>query len=247
MSLISRLSRRTSCCMTAISRSREFPAPTLGNVSSALRSDVSGFFEFVRDIGGETLDRVKPVIERLRHIAQRAGQVTDLVGSRGEIRDLLSRPDAAPHALRRIGEPADGFGDRIGEGERQNQHHDGEHQKEAQLSQTRRGDHPVNVAALGGEEERAAGRHHVLDRHPDVDDRFPPVVDAHQGLRFALQRAVDFRHRLAVGRPRIFGPRRGRGQEEPSHVPDDAIRKSAALRRIGQIRAHDCAAGRKRS
>ena len=90
MSLINRSSRRTSCCMTAISRSRECPAFTRGSVSSALRSDVSGFFEFVRDIGGETLDRVKTIVERLGHIAQRAGQMTDLVRSRGEIGNLLS-------------------------------------------------------------------------------------------------------------------------------------------------------------
>ena len=43
MSLISRSSRRTSCCMTAISRSREWPAFTRGRVSTALRSEVSGF------------------------------------------------------------------------------------------------------------------------------------------------------------------------------------------------------------
>ena len=74
--------------------------------------------EFVRDIGGETLNRVETVIERLGHIAQRAGQVADLVRSRSEIGNLLSRPDAPPHAFRRIGEPADGFSDRVGERQR---------------------------------------------------------------------------------------------------------------------------------
>ena len=69
----------------------------------------------MRDIGGETLNRVQTIIERLRHIAQRAGQVTDLVRSRGEIGNLLARPDAPPHAFGRIGEPPDRFGDRVGE------------------------------------------------------------------------------------------------------------------------------------
>ena len=90
MWLISRSRRRTSCCMTAIRRSREWPALTLGSVSRALRSEVSGFFELMGDVGGESLDRVETMIERSRHIPQRARQVADLVGSRGEIRDLLA-------------------------------------------------------------------------------------------------------------------------------------------------------------
>ena len=46
--------------------------------------------EFVRDIGGETFNRVQTIVERPRHIAQRARQVTDLVRSRGEIGNLLA-------------------------------------------------------------------------------------------------------------------------------------------------------------
>ena len=44
MSLMSRSSRRTSCCMISISRSRDGSLLTRGSVSTALRSEVSGFF-----------------------------------------------------------------------------------------------------------------------------------------------------------------------------------------------------------
>ncbi len=44
MSLISRSSRRTSCWMTASSRPRESSDLASGRVSTALRSEVSGFF-----------------------------------------------------------------------------------------------------------------------------------------------------------------------------------------------------------
>ena len=44
MSVISRSSRRTSCWITSISRAREASFLASGSVSTALRSDVSGFF-----------------------------------------------------------------------------------------------------------------------------------------------------------------------------------------------------------
>ena len=72
--------------------------------------------EFMCDIGGEAFNCVQTIIERLRHLAQRARQVTDLVRSRGEIGNLLARPDATPHAFGRVGEPPDRFGDCVGEG-----------------------------------------------------------------------------------------------------------------------------------
>ena len=47
------------------------------------QADVSGFFNSSGDIGGEHLDRLDPVIERIRHVAQRAGQMSDLVAAAG--------------------------------------------------------------------------------------------------------------------------------------------------------------------
>ncbi len=44
MSLISRSRRRTSCWITAIRRSCDCGVRAIGRVSTALRSEVSGFF-----------------------------------------------------------------------------------------------------------------------------------------------------------------------------------------------------------
>ena len=89
-------------------------------------------FQLVRDIGGEAFDRVETVVERLRHFAQGARQMADLVRARGEIGNLLSGPDATPDALCRFREPAHRFGDRVGERQRQHQHHGCEHREKAQ-------------------------------------------------------------------------------------------------------------------
>ena len=74
MSLISRSSRRTSCCMTAIRRSRDRPVCTRGRVSRGAAQRRQRVLQFVRDIGGEALDRVEPAVERLRHIAAARGK-----------------------------------------------------------------------------------------------------------------------------------------------------------------------------
>ena len=65
--------------------------------------------QLVRDVGGEALDRLDPVVERLRHVAQRAREMADLVRAVGEIGDLLRDLDArartrsAASASRRTG------------------------------------------------------------------------------------------------------------------------------------------------
>jgi hypothetical protein len=46
--------------------------------------------QLVGDVGGEALDRVDAVVERLGHVAQRPRQMADLVGAGGEVRDLLA-------------------------------------------------------------------------------------------------------------------------------------------------------------
>ena len=47
--------------------------------------------QLVRDIGGEALDRLDAVVERLGHVAQRPAEMADLVAAVGEVGDLLAR------------------------------------------------------------------------------------------------------------------------------------------------------------
>ena len=64
--------------------------------------------QFMGDVGGEHLDRLDAVIERAGHVAQRAGEMADLVAAAGEIGNLDAGPDAAADALGAVGEPAHG-------------------------------------------------------------------------------------------------------------------------------------------
>ena len=91
MSLISRSSRRTSCCMIAsrrIPRRRRFDARQ-GFDGAAQRGQ--RILQFMRDIGGEALDRLDAAVERLGHLAERAREMADFVGAIGEVGDLLAR------------------------------------------------------------------------------------------------------------------------------------------------------------
>src|SRR6476661_1670790 len=62
----------------------------------------------MRHVGGEALDRVDAPVERLGHVAERAGQMADLVGAIGEIWDFGAGLHAVAHALRGRREPPRG-------------------------------------------------------------------------------------------------------------------------------------------
>ena len=85
MSVISRSSRRTSCWMISISRPR---IVVLGQRQRLHRAAQRGqrVLQLVRDIGGEALDRLDAVVERVGHVAQRDRQIADLVLAVGESR-----------------------------------------------------------------------------------------------------------------------------------------------------------------
>ena len=90
MSLISRSSRRTSCWMIA-------EQPGLDALALGQRQGLDGaaqrgqrVLQFVRDVGGEALDRLDAGVERVGHVAQRDRQIADLVPAVGEVGDLLA-------------------------------------------------------------------------------------------------------------------------------------------------------------
>src|SRR5438046_2168179 len=59
------------------------------------------------DVGGEPLDRLDPAVQRAGHVAQRAGQMPDLILAVGQVGDLHPRADAVAHPLGAFGEPLD--------------------------------------------------------------------------------------------------------------------------------------------
>ena len=67
--------------------------------------------QLMGDVGGEALDRLDPAVERAGHVAQRAGQIADLVAPRGQVGDFDAGADAVAHPLGAVGEPLDRAGD----------------------------------------------------------------------------------------------------------------------------------------
>src|SRR6516165_6525526 len=80
------------------------------------------------DIGGEALDRAHALPQRISHLAQRAGEVADLIAAPSEIRYLDSGATAA-RTFRCSGKAADRTHDRAGEVKRE-QHGDEERHTE---------------------------------------------------------------------------------------------------------------------
>ena len=199
MSLISRSRRFTSCWM--IDSSRWLRIVAAGERQGLDRAAQRGqrVLQLVRHVRGEALDGVDAVVERLRHVAQRAGQVADLVGAAGEVGDLLARLRSPAHPLGGLRQAADRAGDGAGEEQRQDDHHHGRHQEDLEQGEALGGDDGVDVAFLGREQQRALHRAEALDRHGHRDDGLAPGVDAHHARLLAGEGLLHFRQGLAVG------------------------------------------------
>ena len=77
--------RRTSCGSLPTGAGAILPLRRAARVSTALRSEVSGFFKFVAYVGGEALDGFDAGIRRVGHFAKRGNrQIADLILSVGE-------------------------------------------------------------------------------------------------------------------------------------------------------------------
>ena len=110
------------------------------------------------DIGGEHLDRLDAVIERVRHVAQRAGEMPDLVAAAGEVGNFDAGADAAADPFGAVGEPAHRAGDGARQQQRQHDHDGGRDAADFQDRQPLGGHHLVDVVALGRQHQRAVDR-----------------------------------------------------------------------------------------
>ena len=143
------------------------------------------------DVGGEHLDRLDAVIERVRHVAQRAGEMADLVAAAGEIGNLDAGADAAADALGAVGEPAHRSGDGARQQQRQHDHHRRSDAADFQDREPLGGDHLVDVVALGRKHQRAVHCAEALHRHRDRDDHLAALVDAHHAALLAAEGLRD--------------------------------------------------------
>ena len=126
--------------------------------------------QFMGDVGGEHLDRLDAVIERVGHVAQRAGEMADLVAAEGEVGNFDARLDAAADALGAIGEPPHGTCDGAREQERQHDHDGGGDAADLQDRKPLGGHHLVDVVALRRQHQCAVDRAGPQHRDGDRDD-----------------------------------------------------------------------------
>ena len=263
MSLISRSSRFTSCWMISISRSFELVG--LGERQGLGRAAQGGerVLQLVRHVGGEAFDGVDPLVERVGHVAQRAGQMADLVGAVGEVGDLGASLDAVAHALGRRREPLHRPGDGVGEDHRQHDGDGGREQRHAHDAPALRGDDIVDVAAARGQQQHAEHGAHALDRHRDRDHELALVVDPDDRHRRSGQARSRPRDRPCRWRRRsryraadriaacASSPPARTGSARPAPRRRAAAGRSAALRRAnrtyrnrGSARRRDYRCGR---
>ncbi len=150
------------------------------------------------DVGGEHLDRLDAAIERIRHVAQRAREMADLVAARSEIGDFQAVVHAAAHAFGSGGKPADRLGDGAGEkdGQKhgdQNGYGEGEEHDLAFAAQDL-----VDLATLRRKDKGAKHSAETLDRNGDGNDDFVLVVDADDRNGRTVQGGVHFGELTAV-------------------------------------------------
>ena len=159
--------------------------------------------QFVGHVGRETLDRLDAGVERVRHVAQSAGQFADFIAPAGEVRDLDARADAPPDPFRAVGETPHRTGDCARKQHRQNDHDTGCDEKHFHDREPLGFHHVVNVGALCRQHQRATDRAEALYRHSNGDDHLAAFIHAHHACVGAVKRLRDFLITLAVLRAEL--------------------------------------------
>ena len=173
--------------------------------------------ELVRDVGGKAFDRLDAAVERRRHVAQRAGQVADLVAPAGEVGNFHARPDAPAHVLGRGRESPHRPRDRARQQHREHHHDGGDPEEHLEDLDPLGLDALIDVAALRRQQQRAAHRMETLHRHRDRDDGPSALVDAHHARVYAAQRADHLRIAFAVIRSELLVARQAAAREPAAH------------------------------
>ncbi len=145
-------------------------------------------------VGGEALDRVHPLMQRVRHLAQHAGQLADLVAALGEPEVVAAlRTIAAPDALRRRGEPQHRLRDGLREVKRQQngrQHRAGE---DAEHGETDGADGGLDLHAVLRQQQHADDLPVALHRDGDGENVAAGSARAHDADDLAGEGPLDFR------------------------------------------------------
>jgi hypothetical protein len=153
------------------------------------RAAVSGFFS----------SWATSAVEGARHGGERGGHLADLVGTMGEVRQLVARADVAAHEVGGGGEAADRSRHRARQQQRAQQrgdHGEGREQPDLILLV---GDDLVDLARASRHQQHALDARGALDGHGRGDDLLALLIEQQHGRRLALERLADLGVRRAVG------------------------------------------------
>ncbi len=167
MSEIRRSSRLTSCSITASSRARLFSLRASGQRLDRRAQRGQRVLQLMGDIGGEHLDRLDAAVERVGHVAQRAGEMADLVAAPGEVGNLDAGLDAVADALGAFGKPPHRACDRAREQQRQHDHDGGGDAADLEDGEALGHHQLVDVVALRRQHQCAAHGAEMLHRNGD--------------------------------------------------------------------------------
>ncbi len=142
----------------------------------------------MRDVGGEALDRVHAAPDRLGHVAERAGEVADLVAAAREIGDRRRAAFGTPDAFGGVGQSMDRQRDAGRQIER-GKHGDAERdQRNGDDGEARPAQRDLDALAGLGQEQCAQHLPIALHRHRDRQHQRAVGAAAHIGADIAGQR-----------------------------------------------------------
>jgi hypothetical protein len=134
----------------------------------------------MRHVGGEALDGLDAVIERVGHAAQGATEMADLVAAVGEIGDFGAGIAGGLHSLGGGREAPHGSGNGAGQCQRQRDLHRRGDQRDAQDAPALLRHDRIDVTGRGRQQDGAHHGAQALHRHRNRHDELVLCIDAHE-------------------------------------------------------------------
>ena len=203
-------------------------------------------FDFMSHIGGKTFIRLDTLPERLGHIAERGGQIANLVPPARKIGNLVGFTMAMPHPVGRRGKPAHGPGYRIGQIQRQ--HHcqcenDGKHFEDIEPDSP---DGGIDIVGVRCQQNSTQHLLEPLDRRDRAEQHPAGFIRPARGTNPSVKRGhrnrqigSPERHRTGKRRQPFAG--RQKGDKQVVNAVEHCRRRIAAVGRRQGLDLHGTA------
>src|SRR5262249_29514480 len=195
------------------------------------------------NVGSEAFDSLDAGVERIRHVAQRPGQLTDFIAPAREIGDFHASADAPANTLRAISQSTHWSGYRASEEHGDHDHDARRHEKHLHDGDALRFDHIVDISTLCGQHEHASHGAESLHRYCDRNDHFATVVDPHHAGVRSIERLGDFLVALAILGPEFVVEWQIAATEPPAQSDEGTLHDAWLVRAWGRkVEAQNVAA-----